>query len=117
MPLRIRWSSKEYMGIALMLLGGCGGVQLLFIAIAQYILSIGNFIVLILIPIFHLKPRFFTDFRGQRINSFCHNTLLIKKWRDDEVFIMIKITQEVGGVLQKPCDIDDAVRNRGSTNS
>ena len=38
------------MGIALMLLGGCGGIQLLFIAIAQYILSIGNFIVLILIP-------------------------------------------------------------------
>ena len=51
MPLRIRWTSKEYIGIALMLLGVCGLYQALFIFIAIYLLSIGNYLVIILIPL------------------------------------------------------------------
>ena len=51
MPLRIRWKADEYMPIALMILGACGLFQLVFIFIAQYFLSIGNYFVIILIPI------------------------------------------------------------------
>jgi hypothetical protein len=51
MPIRFRWSSKEYMPIALMLLGACGIFQVLFIFLAQFILGVGNYIVVILIPI------------------------------------------------------------------
>ena len=51
MPIRFRWSSKEYMPIALMLLGACGIFQVLFIFLAQFILRVGNYIVVILIPI------------------------------------------------------------------
>ncbi|MFW9877004.1 MAG: hypothetical protein ACFFG0_28245 [Candidatus Thorarchaeota archaeon] len=51
MPIRIRWKSKEYFGIALLLLGMCGIIQLFFIYIGQYFLAIGNYFVVILIPI------------------------------------------------------------------
>ena len=51
MPIRFRWSSKEYMPIALMLLGACGIFQVLFIFLAQFILGVGNYVVVILIPI------------------------------------------------------------------
>jgi len=39
------------MPIALMLLGACGIFQVLFIFLAQFILGVGNYIVVILIPI------------------------------------------------------------------
>lgn len=51
MPLRIRWSSKEYLHIALLMLGACGVFQVLFIFLGQYVLSVGNHLVVILIPI------------------------------------------------------------------
>jgi hypothetical protein len=51
MPIRIRWTSKEYIGISLMLLGICGILQLFFIFIGQYYLAMGNHIVIFLIPI------------------------------------------------------------------
>ena len=51
MPIRFRWTSKEYIPIALMLFGACGLFQALFIFIAQYFLGVGNYIVIILIPI------------------------------------------------------------------
>ena len=51
MPIIIRWNSKEYFGIALMLLGACGLFQLIFIFVAQYFLSVGNYLAIILIPI------------------------------------------------------------------
>ncbi|MFW9880196.1 MAG: hypothetical protein ACFFG0_44550 [Candidatus Thorarchaeota archaeon] len=51
MPIRIRWKSKEYIGIALLLLGMCGIIQLFFISIGQYFLAIGNYFVVILVPI------------------------------------------------------------------
>jgi len=51
MPIRFRWSSKEYLPIALMLFGVCGLFQTLFVFIAQYLLGVGNYIVVILIPI------------------------------------------------------------------
>ncbi|MFX0106054.1 MAG: hypothetical protein ACFE75_11265 [Candidatus Hodarchaeota archaeon] len=51
MPIRIRWLSKEYFGTGLLLLGICGIFQLFFIFIGQYFLAIGNYIVVILIPI------------------------------------------------------------------
>lgn len=50
MPMKVRWNSKEYKGIALMLLGGCGFFQIIFIFIAQYYFSIGNYLVITLIP-------------------------------------------------------------------
>ena len=51
MPLRIRWRSDEYLPLGLMMLGACGLFQMIFIIIAQYFLSIGNYLVIILIPI------------------------------------------------------------------
>jgi len=51
MPIRFRWTSKEYVPIALMLFGACGIFQVLFIFLAQYILGVGNYVVVILIPI------------------------------------------------------------------
>jgi hypothetical protein len=51
MPLSIRWSQKDYLSIALMLFGGCGLFQVVIIFIAQYFLSIGNILVIVLIPI------------------------------------------------------------------
>jgi hypothetical protein len=51
MPLRIRWSSKEYIGSGLLLLGMCGMFQLFFIYIGQYFLAMGNHIIVVLIPI------------------------------------------------------------------
>ncbi len=51
MPVRFRWTSKEYIPIALMLFGACGIFQVLFIYLAQYILGVGNYLVVILIPI------------------------------------------------------------------
>jgi hypothetical protein len=50
MPIRVRWTTKEYFPFALMLLGACGIFQVLFIFIAQYFLNVGNFYVVILIP-------------------------------------------------------------------
>ena len=51
MPIRIRWKSKEYFGIALLLLGMCGILQLFLIFIGQYFLKIGNYFVVILVPL------------------------------------------------------------------
>ncbi|MBY9009818.1 MAG: hypothetical protein KGD74_08135 [Candidatus Lokiarchaeota archaeon] len=50
MPIRFRWTSKDYIPIALMLFGACGIFQVLFIFLAQYILGVGNYLVVILIP-------------------------------------------------------------------
>jgi len=51
MPIRFRWTSKEYMPIALMLFGACGIFQVLFIFLAQFVLGVGNYLVVILIPV------------------------------------------------------------------
>jgi len=51
MPIRIRWTSKEYFGILLLLLGMSGISQLYFIYMGQYFLSMGNHIVAVVIPI------------------------------------------------------------------
>ncbi len=51
MPLRIRWKSDEYLPLGLMMLGACGLFQMIFIILAQYIFNIGNYLVIILIPI------------------------------------------------------------------
>ena len=51
MPLNIRWKQKDYLGIALMLFGACGIFQAGIIFIAQYAFSIGNLLVISLIPI------------------------------------------------------------------
>ncbi|MFX1236764.1 MAG: hypothetical protein ACFFAS_18950 [Promethearchaeota archaeon] len=51
MPLRIRWKSDEYLPIGLMLLGACGLFQLLFVFIAQYALHIGDYLIIIVIPL------------------------------------------------------------------
>jgi len=51
MPLRIRWKSDEYLPLGLMMLGACGLFQMVFIIVAQYFLNIGNYLVIILIPI------------------------------------------------------------------
>jgi len=51
MPLKIRWSSKEYSGIVLMLFGVCGLYQTLIIFIAIFLLSVGNYLAIIIIPI------------------------------------------------------------------
>jgi len=64
MPIRFRWSSKEYIPIALMLLGACGIFQVLFIFLAQFILGVGNYVVVILIPIGTTIALFFGIFES-----------------------------------------------------
>ena len=54
MPIRFRWSSKEYISIAFMLFGACGIFQVLFIFLAQYILGVGNYSALISLLIANL---------------------------------------------------------------
>jgi len=51
MPLRIRWKSKDYIGIALILIGACGLLQAIFILIGQVFLGVNNYFVMIIIPI------------------------------------------------------------------
>jgi len=51
MPLRIRWGSKDYIGVALLLFGACGLFQTFIIFLAIYILNVGSYFVVILIPI------------------------------------------------------------------
>jgi hypothetical protein len=51
MPIKIRWTSKEYFGIGLLLLGMSGIFQLYFIFIGQYVLAMGSHVVVTLIPI------------------------------------------------------------------
>jgi len=51
MPIKFRWSSKEYISIAFMLFGACGLFQVFFIFVAQYLLGVGNHLVVILIPV------------------------------------------------------------------
>ncbi|MFX1592416.1 MAG: hypothetical protein ACFFCL_06955 [Promethearchaeota archaeon] len=51
MPIRIRWLSKDYFGIGLLLLSICGLFQLYFIFIGQYLLAMGSHIIVVLIPI------------------------------------------------------------------
>ncbi|TXT59575.1 MAG: conserved membrane protein of unknown function [Promethearchaeota archaeon] len=51
MPIRIRWLSKDYVGVALMLFGACGLFQAIFILIGQVFLGVTNYFVMILIPI------------------------------------------------------------------
>jgi hypothetical protein len=51
MPIKFRWSSKDYISIAFMLFGACGLFQVFFIFVAQYLLGVGNHLVVILIPI------------------------------------------------------------------
>ena len=50
MPIRIRWFSKEYLGIALMLFGVIIFVQALFIILSQYFFGVGNYFVITIIP-------------------------------------------------------------------
>jgi hypothetical protein len=50
MPLKIRWTSKEYIHFAILLFSACGLFQVLYIYLGQYILDVGNYIVVILIP-------------------------------------------------------------------
>ena len=61
MPIRIRWNSKEYFGIGLLLLGMCGMFQFFFIVVGQYFLGIGNYFVVILIPIGITLAMFFAS--------------------------------------------------------
>jgi hypothetical protein len=51
MPIRIRWFTREYLGIALMLLGAIIFIQTLFIVISQYFFGVGNYFVITIIPI------------------------------------------------------------------
>jgi hypothetical protein len=61
MPIRIRWISKDYFGIGLMLFALSGLFQLFFIFIGQYVLEISNYFVVILIPIGVTIAMFFAN--------------------------------------------------------
>jgi hypothetical protein len=50
-PIRIRWKSGDYFPLALMMFGLCGLFQLIYIFITQYFLNIGNYFVIIIVPI------------------------------------------------------------------
>lgn len=45
----IRWISKENIGIALILLGACGFLQIFYVFISQYFLSVGSYLVIVII--------------------------------------------------------------------
>lgn len=51
MPLRILWKSKNYLPFALMMLGACGLFQWLYIFVAQYLLHIGDYLIILVIPV------------------------------------------------------------------
>jgi hypothetical protein len=51
MPIRFNWSSKEYIPIAFIFFGISGLFQALLVFISQYLLGVGNHLVVILIPI------------------------------------------------------------------
>lgn len=59
MPLNIRWKSKEYLCFGLMLLGGCGLFQTLFIFLAQAVFGVNNYLVLIFIPMGMIAALFY----------------------------------------------------------
>jgi hypothetical protein len=61
MPLKIRWSSKEYMPTALILLGVCGLFQVLIIAISQYIFYVGNYLIITIIPLGTIAALYFAS--------------------------------------------------------
>ncbi|MEJ2279919.1 MAG: hypothetical protein P8Y70_19565, partial [Candidatus Lokiarchaeota archaeon] len=48
---RIRWFSKEYIGIALLLLGSVVFIQAIFIILSQYFFGVGNYFVITIIPL------------------------------------------------------------------
>jgi hypothetical protein len=50
MPLKIRWTSKEYIHFAILLFSACGFFQVLYIYLGQYVLDVGNYVIVILIP-------------------------------------------------------------------
>jgi hypothetical protein len=50
MPLKIRWSSKEYIHSAILLFAACGLFQVLYIYLGQYFLEVGNYVIVIIIP-------------------------------------------------------------------
>ena len=50
MPLKIRWTSKDYFHFAIFLFAACGLFQVFYIFLGQYILDVGNYIIVILIP-------------------------------------------------------------------
>ena len=101
MPIRFRWSSKEYIPIALMLFGACGIFQVLFIFLAQFILGVGNYVVVILIPIGTTIALFFgvviifesfvqVEKRNKRRNQFQNSRLESSKFRKLLYFPIIR---------------------------
>jgi hypothetical protein len=50
MPLKIRWTSKEYIHFAILIFATCGLFQVLYIYLGQYVLDVGNYVIVILIP-------------------------------------------------------------------
>jgi ABC-type multidrug transport system fused ATPase/permease subunit len=61
MPLKIRWSSKEYIHYAILLLAASGLFQVLYIYLGQYILDVGNYVIVIIIPIGVVVATFFAS--------------------------------------------------------
>ncbi|MHA1732070.1 MAG: hypothetical protein ACTSU5_09005 [Promethearchaeota archaeon] len=51
MPIRIRWSKGEFLGLAFVFLGIMMLFQLLFIVHGQYITSVGSIYAIILVPV------------------------------------------------------------------
>jgi hypothetical protein len=50
MPLKIRWSSKEYIHYAILLFAASGLFQVLYIFLGQYLLDVGSYVIVIIIP-------------------------------------------------------------------
>ena len=92
MPLRIRWKADEYLPIALMLLGACGLFQLIFIIVAQYLLSIGNYLVIILIPL------------GITVALFYASKLIF------ESFAQVERRKKLRSQFQKATDISSRIK-------
>ena len=61
MPIRFNWSSREYISIALIFFGISGLFQTLLVFIAQYLLGVGNHLVVILIPMGITVALYFGD--------------------------------------------------------
>jgi len=92
MPLRIRWKSDEYLPIGLMMLGVCGLFQIFFIFVAQYLLGIGNYLVVILIPI------------GITVALFYASKLIF------ESFAQVERRKKLKSQFQKAKDIDSKLK-------
>ena len=96
--MRIRWKSGDYLPIALIMFGLCGLFQLIFIFTAQYFLKIGNYFVIIIIPIAVSAALFYAS----KIIFECFAQVERRKKLKNQFKKSKKIESKISKILQFP---------------